>query len=129
MKIAAKVSTGDLARGLARLQTEIEASAIDAAADVLAAELSETREREVLYAPLLRGVAASGRFVGANDAESVAREFGTLDQPPAPWLAPSLPRARARMRREAAAHAGNAGAPMRAAVMQAVARALSRIRR
>lgn len=114
MKVAAQVSGGALQRRLARLREEIEQAALDAAADALASELARVREAEGLRAPLLRGADARRRMVGAADADSVARELGDPGRAPAPWLAPFLP---------------GAPAPMRAAVQNAVARALSRFER
>ena len=129
MKFVAKLSANTLSRRFARLQDEIEEAALDAAADALAGEIARVREREDLHAPLMRGATERGRSISVNDRESVERELGTLDRPSSPWLAPSLPLALARMRREAAAHAGNRRTPMRAAAIKAVARALSRMKR
>lgn len=113
MKLAAHLAAGPLGRRFARLQGEIENAALDAASDALAAEMTAARGREALHAPLLRSADARRRLVGAGDADSVTRELGSPSEPPAPWLAPVLPAARA---------------PMRAAVLRAVARALSRSR-
>jgi len=114
VKLAAQLSAASLRRRLARLERDVETAALGAAADTLEAEIAHAREREQLHAPLLRGGDARRRFIGADDPESLARELGSPSEPPAPWLAPSLPVARA---------------PMRAAVVKAVARALSRFRR
>jgi hypothetical protein len=110
VKLAAKLSATALSRRFARLQDEIEGAALDAAADALADELAQVREREDLHAPLVREQNERRRLVGADDPDSIAREFGTPSEPPAPWLAPSLPLARA---------------PMRAAAFEAAARVLS----
>jgi hypothetical protein len=96
----------------ARLR-ELELAALDAAATALGEALARTREREGLRGPLRRAAPPHRRSVGADDPESLARELGSPGHAPAPWLAPSLPGARA---------------PMRAAVVQAAARALSRSR-
>lgn len=114
MKFAAHLLGVDrIAGGLKNLGGSMAASAADAAADALAAALDETREAEGLGAPLVRTGNGARRAVGAGDPGSSAREFGTLDTDPAPWLAPSLPAARG---------------PMRAAAAAAVARALSAFR-
>ncbi|MBX3550191.1 MAG: hypothetical protein AB7O46_07570 [Xanthobacteraceae bacterium] len=68
---------------------------------------AEAAPRAVLLAVEKRG---TRRVVGSNDPADAAREFGTLDQPPSPWLAPVLPLALE---------------PMRAAARTAAARAVS----
>jgi hypothetical protein len=98
VKLAAKLSANALSRRFARLQDEIEGAALDAAADALADELAQVRAREHLHAPLMRERNERRRLVGADDQNSIAREFGNPTEPPAPWLAPSLPLARAPMR-------------------------------
>lgn len=110
MKLSADIVSGGLRKRLERLLAGLEPAALDAVADALAAELANARGREALHAPLVRGANARRRSVGANDPDSIAREFGSPTEPPAPWLAPVLPAARA---------------PMRAAALKAVARALS----
>lgn len=99
MKIAARATDNELRRRFARLGNEVEAAALAAADAALATQLDP------------------------------AREPGRPSELPTPWLAPVLPGAHARMRRKAAAHAGKANTSMRAAVAQAVARALSRLKR
>jgi hypothetical protein len=128
VKFSANVVSGGLKKRLVRLLSELEPAVLDAAAESLSEELRQARDRDNLRAPLVRSVSARQRTVGAGDPESIAREFGSPTEPPAPWLAPALPAALARMRREATAHAGNIKNPMRAAVFKAVARALSRTR-
>jgi hypothetical protein len=91
----------------------VAAPAAQAAVDALAATIEETRRANGLAAPLERQGEGARHVVGISDAASIAREFGTLEQDAAPWLAPSLPTARS---------------PMRAAVQTAVARALSAFR-
>lgn len=114
MKFSAAIVSGGSRKRLERLLAEMEPAALGAAADALAVELEKARERESLHAPLMRGASARGRALAFNDKDSIAREFGSPTEPPAPWLAPVLPAARA---------------PMRAAAFQAVARALSRFKR
>lgn len=79
-------------------------AAADAASDALRAEVAPDA---VQLSVETRG---SQRIVGSNDPADAAREFGTLDQPPSPWLAPVLPLALE---------------PMRAAAIIAAARAFS----
>ena len=113
--MAAHVSgAGALARQLKRIGAALEATALDAAAEALAEELAQARRQAALDAPLVRARRPGRRTIGAPDTESATREFGTPSEPPAPWLAPVLPAARG---------------PMRAAVRNAAARALSRLRR
>jgi hypothetical protein len=99
--------------GLKKFGNSVAAPAAGAAADALASEIARTRKNAGLNAPLERTEAGARREVGASDPASVAREFGTLETDPAPWLAPSLPAAQS---------------PMRAAVVTAVARAISALR-
>jgi hypothetical protein len=114
LNFAAKFSGATtLSRQLTELGKELAPAAVDAAAGALVATLAQGREAEGLNAPLINRAEAQGRSVGAADADSIAREFGTFDTNPAPWLAPSLPAARG---------------PMRAAVATAVARAISSLR-
>jgi hypothetical protein len=113
VKFSADIVSNGVQKQLTRLLAGLAPAVLDAAADALAKELEHARRSEGLHAPLLREGDARGRSVGANDPDSIAREFGSPTEPPAPWLAPVLPAARA---------------PLRAAVFQAVARALSRRR-
>lgn len=99
--------------GLKKFGGSVAAPAADAAADALANEIARTRKNAGLDAPFERTQAGARREVGASDPISIAREFGTLETDPAPWLAPSLPAAQG---------------PMRAAVVTAVARAISAFR-
>jgi hypothetical protein len=104
-----------LGRRLAAIGEAAADSAVAAAADALTQELERVREPEGLP-PLARDGVPRRRRIVARDPASVARELGTLDTPPAPWLAPVLPGARRPMRAAAQAQ------------VRAVARALSRRR-
>jgi hypothetical protein len=115
MKLTARFDMRGLSRGFARVARTVEQTSLDAVADALGDELAVAREREGLHAPLMRERSEHRRVIGAEDPESIAREFGTLDQSPMPWLAPNLPAARA-------------GASMRAVTPRVIARALSRKR-
>jgi hypothetical protein len=115
MKIAARFDMRALSSGFARVAGTVEQASLDAVAEMIADELTGARERAGLHAPLVRERSERRRLIGANDPESIAREFGTLDQSPMPWLAPNLPAARA-------------GASMRAVTAKVIARALSRKR-
>lgn len=99
--------------GLKKFGNSVAAPAADAAAGALANEVTRARQNDGLDAPLQRFGKGTRREVGASDPVSIAREFGTLATDPAPWLAPSLPAAQG---------------PMRAAVVTAVARAISAFR-
>jgi len=112
MKLTARFDMRALSHGFARVARTIEQTALDTVADALADELARVREREGLHAPLSREQSERRRLIGANDPQSIAREFGTLDQAPMPWLAPNLPAVRA-------------SASMRAATSKLAARALS----
>jgi hypothetical protein len=103
VKVSATVASGGLQKRLARLLSELEPAALDAAADALATHLKDAREREGPHAPLLRDSSAHRRSVGAGDPESIARELGGPTESPAPWLAPVLPGRRAPMRAAAQA--------------------------
>lgn len=90
MKFATKLSDADaLNRQLTELGKALAPAATDAAAGALIVTLVQTHESEGLSEPLTHGAMADGRSVGATDADSIAREFGTFDANPAPWLAPS----------------------------------------
>lgn len=111
MKLSAHLDGLDtLARRLARLGDAVAPPAVAAAADALAQTAERTRGVSGATAPLVRAGTSTRRTLGVADPAAVARELGTLDQPPAPWLAPALPAARG---------------PMRAAARRAVARAIS----
>lgn len=99
--------------GLKKFGNSVAAPAADAAAGAFANKVTRTRLSDGLETPLDLGGEGVHREVGASDTASVAREFGTLETDPAPWLAPSLPAAQG---------------PMRAAVVTAVARAISAFR-
>jgi hypothetical protein len=98
---------------LKNLGDALAGPATNAAADALAQTLEQTRKAEGLTAPLDRKRAGATAEIGASDPDSVAREFGTLETEPSPWLAPSLPAAQG---------------PMRAAIASAAARAISTLR-
>lgn len=98
---------------LKKFGSSVATPAADTAADALANEVTRARRNDGLDAPLQRIGEGAWREVGASDPASIAREFGTLETNPAPWLAPSLPAAQG---------------PMRAAVVTAVARAISALR-
>jgi hypothetical protein len=93
-----------LGRRLAAIGEAAAESAAAAASDALTQELERVRAGEGLP-PLARDGVARRRRIVARDPASVARELGTLDQPPAPWLAPVLPGARRPMRAAAQAQA------------------------
>lgn len=99
--------------GLKKFGSSVAAPAADAATEALVNEIARTRKNDGLDASLDLSGEGARREVGASDPASVAREFGTLETDPAPWLAPSLPAAQG---------------PMRAAVVTAVARAISAFR-
>lgn len=128
MKLAVRARATDALRALARAEAAIAASAVDAAAEALVREAERAREAAGVAGKIERDGTARRRLIGSRDPAAVARELGTLDRPPAPWLAPVLPAARARMRREAN-HAGGSRAGVRAAASTAAARALSRLRK
>jgi hypothetical protein len=99
--------------GLEKFGEALAAPATEAAAEALAETLRENRSAQALDAPLARSGAGASQAIVASDPESVRREFGTIDLDATPWLAPSLPAAQG---------------PMRAAVVTAVARAISMLR-
>jgi hypothetical protein len=103
----------EIVGGLKQFGEAVAVPAALVATDALATTINETRRVNGLAAPLERQGEGARHVVGASDAASIAREFGTLEQDAIPWLAPSLPAARS---------------PMRAAVQTAVARALSALR-
>jgi hypothetical protein len=127
MKLAANVSGLETLRAIVRLERGLSAAALDAATDALVREAERAREAAGLAGSLTREGTARRRLIGSRDPAAVARELGALDRPPAPWLAPAAAAALARMRREAAARRGGARAGLRAAAMNAIARALSRL--
>jgi hypothetical protein len=102
-----------LFNNLKKLGTALAPATAEAAGDALAATIEEAREAGGLNAPLARTQSGSAQKIGASDPDSIARELGTLDLDPSPWLAPSLPAAQG---------------PMRAAVGRAAARAISAFR-
>jgi hypothetical protein len=112
VKIAVQVAGADALRRLAKLQQKLTDAALDAAADALVREAERAREAAGLAGPLTSDDTARRRLIGSRDPAAVAQELGTLDRPPAPWLAPVLPAASSRMR---------------AAAVNAVARAILRV--
>jgi hypothetical protein len=113
VKIAVQVAGADALRRFAKLEQELTDAALGAAADALVREAERAREAAGLAGHLTRDSTARRRLIGSRDPAAVAQELGTLDRPPAPWLAPVLPAARSRMR---------------AAAVSAVARAILRVR-
>jgi hypothetical protein len=112
VKLTAKISGIEILRGLARLEDALANAALDAATDALVREAERARTAAGLAGSIERDGTARRRLIGSRDPAAVARELGTLERPPAPWLAPVLPAVRA---------------TLRAAALQAVARAISRI--
>lgn len=102
-----------ITEGLQKFGAALAAPAAQAATDALVTTIDGTRRANGLAVPLQRQGEGARRAITASDPASAAAEFGTLEQDAAPWLAPSLPTARS---------------PMRAAVVTAVARALSVLR-
>lgn len=105
MRLRAVHRTGGLFRRLRAIDTRLREAAVNAASETLRDELARESGKEivvVMQTPL--------RAVGSLDPQDAEREFGTLDQPPSPWLAPVL---------------RTALEPMRAAANNAVARAVS----
>ncbi len=114
MNFSAKLTGIDAVIGrLNNLGDALAGPAANAAADALAQTLEQARKTEGLTAPLERTQAGATAEIGASDPDSVAREFGTLELDPSPWLAPVLPAAQG---------------PMRAAIATAAARAISSLR-
>ncbi|MDP1909968.1 MAG: hypothetical protein Q8K85_16850 [Hyphomicrobium sp.] len=107
MKLRAVHSAGRLLSRLRRADSALREAALDASAEALRSELA-ARNRNVVV-----GSRGSRRSVGSSDPSDIARELGTLEQTPSPWLAPVLPLALE---------------PMRAAANSAVARAVSTLR-
>ena len=103
MKPRARISGLDtLGRRLVAIGEAVAVPAVAAATEALTQELERVREPEGLP-PLARDGVPRRRRIVAADPASVVRELGTLDTPPAPWLAPVLPGARRPMRAAAAA--------------------------
>jgi hypothetical protein len=95
------------ARRLRAEDSALREAALDAAAEALRGELQSRTGTNIALRPH-----GPRRVVGTSDADAAAREFGTLEQLPDPWLAPVLPLALE---------------PMRAAANAAAARAISQI--
>ncbi len=93
MKLRAVLASGRILRRLRGMDAAIREAAIDAAAEALRNELSRAGENVVSA-----GVRGSRRAVGSSDRADAARELGTLEQSPSPWLAPVLPTALEPMR-------------------------------
>ncbi|MBX3519041.1 MAG: hypothetical protein KF835_03380 [Xanthobacteraceae bacterium] len=83
-------------------ETLLAEAAVDAASEALRAEAAP----EVTQLSIEKR--GTRRMVGSNDPADAAREFGTLTQPPSPWLAPVLPLALEPMRAAATAAAARA---------------------
>lgn len=114
MNISAELrGLDEITSGIKKFGEAVAAPAVQAAADALTTTIKETRRANSLAAPLVRQGEGPRRTIGASDAVSIAAEFGALERDATPWLAPSLPAAKS---------------PMRAAVVTAVARALSALR-
>lgn len=108
MKLRARFLPGQIAKRLQGAERVLREAVPEAAAQALHGELRKGAKVLTLKAQDTR------RFVGSSDLEDIAREFGTLEKSPSPWLAPVLPLARG---------------PMRAAVTRAAARAISSLRK
>jgi hypothetical protein len=113
VRIAVHLSGADVLRRFAKLEQELADAALDAAAEALVREAERAREAAGLAGSMTHDGTAGRRLIGSRDPAAVAQELGTLDVPPAPWLAPVLPVASSRMR---------------AAASHAVARAILRVR-
>ncbi|MBX3514319.1 MAG: hypothetical protein KF826_13430 [Xanthobacteraceae bacterium] len=103
MKLRA-IQSAFFAKRLRAAAPQLAEAVVEAAASALHAEAKPGAEALAIEKQGARSV------VGSNDPVDAAREFGTLDQPPSPWLAPVLPLALE---------------PMRAAARTAAARAVS----
>lgn len=92
MKLRAKIAAPFVAR-FRVIANALAKPAAHAAAGALAGELQS-------HTPHVRVLARNGarNLVGSPLADDAAREFGTLDKNPQPWLAPSLPRSLGPMR-------------------------------
>lgn len=88
-----------------KAEPALREAVLDAAAEALHRELQYVGAPETEISTL-----GPQRFVGSSNVADAAREFGTLEQNPSPWLAPVLPLALE---------------PMRAAATRAAARAVS----
>jgi hypothetical protein len=127
VKLAARISGVDAPRRIVRLEDELAATLLDTASEALDREAGRAREAAGLSQPLVREGTARRRLIGSRDPAAVARELGTLDEPPAPWLAPVLPAARATLRAAVAARvrdvvATHAGKRKQAAVARTFSR-------
>lgn len=98
---------------LTKLGDALAGPAVSASTDALAQEIERARDAEGFDAPLVREQSARRSSLGVSDPAAIAQELGTLDQAPAPWLAPATQAARG---------------PVRATVSSAVARTLSSLR-
>jgi hypothetical protein len=99
------IHRASFARRLRAADAVLRDAALDAAAEALRSELQNRTGTNI-------SLISQGprRIVGSSNPNDAAREFGTLEQTPTPWLAPVLPLALE---------------PMRAAVNNAAARAVS----
>lgn len=105
MKLRARYRAGAWLRSLRASDARLRDAVADAAAEAFCNEV----ERAAGVTPFIAKL-GTRRVVGSASAEDAASEFGALDQPPTPWLAPVLPLARE---------------PMRAAARTAAVRAVS----
>lgn len=117
MKLRGAYSAGRLLRRLRAADSVLREAALDAAAEALRGELARESGSAIVIA-----TQGARRSVGSTDISDAAREFGTLEQAPSPWLAPVLPlalepmraAANVRVREVFAAHVGNKKAAARA---------------
>lgn len=87
----------------------VREAAVDAAAEALKQELRRSGGSAISVQPH-----GARRSVGSDDPADAAREYGTLEHAPSPWLAPALP---------------TALEPMRTAARTAAVRAVSALKR
>ena len=97
------ISTGmhglnEIANGLKKFGETLAVPAAQAAADTLVTEINQTRGANNPPVSVEQKGEGARRMISVSDAESIAREFGTLEQDATPWLAPALPVARNPMR-------------------------------
>lgn len=109
MKLRAVLSSAAFARRLRAADSMLHEAVVTAAAEALRGELEGAAGSTSSLFVTPHGVR---RVVGSSDPADAAREFGTPEQAPSPWLAPVLPLALE---------------PMRAAADAAAARAVSHL--
>lgn len=98
MKLRLQFRARDLRTALRGAEEQLAASVTAAAALALQNELQRSGAPDLF---LQRADAT--RRVGTHDAAAILRQTGSLANDPDPWLAPSLPPARAAMREAARA--------------------------